>query len=323
MRFSKLGRLAGALVLAGSMMYVASGPASAATPNWHMTAVPDPGVVANGADVAYTVHIWNSGPSNISTLFLSTTSQDVPVYLVNDPNFPACQSGTTAQLNCALGSLAPSDDQGGIFITVGYKTSGSGTYDPGFIASSNGFTRTDKKGTSHGDVLNPQNADTGTGLRTDQDFGGGFVLNKNDVGTNASLGKNNQQSTSVVPPDAFIPVTTEDGLTDSSFPAFSCTNVCGTRHPFGQWSKVDVNHGFDYGSTYFPVTLMLFAKSLPSLTQSNIQLIHTDDAGNVLQVLPQCASGGALQDCIQVTKVGGNYKIVAWVHQNGGFKGMG
>jgi hypothetical protein len=325
MRLNTLGRFLGALCLAGSMTYVAAAPASASTPNWHMTAVPDPGIVANGADVAYLVHIWNEGPSNISTLYLSTVTNDVPVYLVNDPNYPACQSGTTAKLNCALGSLAPSDDQGGIWLTVGYQTGGASPYNPQFLVNSNGFTKTDKKNTSHGDTLGlDPNLTIGTGLRSDGDFGGGFVLNQNSVGNNGTLGKNNPQSTAVTPPVAFIPVTVEDALADAAFPDFSCASLCGSRSPFGQWSRVNVNHDQDFGTTFFPVTLMFYGKSLPStISKSNIQLIHTNDTGGAATVLPQCAQGAALENCIQVTQVGGNFKVVAWVDHNGGFKGMG
>jgi hypothetical protein len=76
---------------------------------------------------------------------------------------------------------------------------------------------------------------------------------------------------------------------------------------------------------------MLYGKAVGSISQSSIQLIHVDDQGNpvgpdtdgngISDPLAQC--GATLENCIQVTKVGNNYRIIAWVDQNGGFKGMG
>jgi len=321
---TSFGRLLAALCLAGSFVLVASGSASAAAPNWEMTAVPVPDTVHNGSAVAYRVTITNRGPSNISSLYLQTSRADVPVYLVNDDSHAACASGTTARLYCAFGALLPGDP---VTITVGYATPASGaSFNPGFLANTTGASPNDKKNASHGDSLSPVNDPT-TDLRSDKNFAGGFALTISGVGTDTTLGKNNVQSTSVTPPQAHVPVTTEDGLKEiNSQNTFNCpASYCGSKSPFGEWSKVNVDDGAQQ-SAFFPITIMIYGKSVPtSVSIGDIALIHTDDSGNVIGTGPltQCAPDAPLQNCLQVSKVGSNYKIVAWVDRNGGFKGMG
>jgi hypothetical protein len=338
MRFTKLGRFVGAFALAGSLTYVASAPASAASPSWQMTVNTVLDTVHTGSAAAFQVTIYNHGTSNISSLFLQSSIKGVAY--VDDTTH--CQGTATTTLFCNFGSL-PGTTAGqpdpSVTITVAF-TAGTTSVLPGFFANTTGASPNDKGGNSHGDTLYPTDPDTGaavtptTKVTTSKNFAGGFALDTSLVGTDTSLGKGNQQSTSVAPLKAHIPVTTQDG-TDVTEP-FSCTDAanqkyCGGKTEFGESSKVNVESGV-LQPGYFPVTIMLYGKALPTgVLLSSIQLIHVDDQGNpvgadldgdgVPDPLPQC--GATLADCIQVTKVGNNYKIIAWVDQNGGFKGMG
>ena len=72
------------------------------------------------------------------------------------------------------------------------------------------------------------------------------------------------------------------------------------------------------------VTIMLYGKSVPNAaTTSNIKLFHEGSSPN--PITTQCSastlptSGGA--ECITVTKVGSNFKIVGWLNHNGYIRG--
>lgn len=327
MRIKSFGRFLGALCIAGSLTYVASAPASAATPNWVMTAVPMPALTANGADVVYQVTITNNGPSNINTLFLATSSSAVPVYLVNDSARPdACLSGTTARLFCSFGTLT---DGQSVSVTVGYKTPGSGsTYNPGFLGSTNGDTGSDKGHNSHGDDLTPSNTDctapqpcVTTKLTSSKDYAGGFGLTNGVVSTNTKLGTTNDQYTAVVPPSANLVTTIDDSPGD--------TTACPDGYTcIGEWSRVKVrslDHYTDQVETFplFKVTLGL-KSSLVTGGSDSIKLVHITDDGTVIVMTQDtpCGSDGPL-NCLSVQKTGNTYTLTTWVDQNGNFKGMG
>jgi hypothetical protein len=304
-----------------------------------MTVVTSLDQVHTGSAAAYTVTIWNHGTSNISSLYLQSTFKGV-AYVDDDTH---CQGTASTALFCNFGAL-PGTTAGQLVdphvtITVAF-TAGSVPVVPGFFANTTGASPNDKGHNSHGDTLTPTDPDTGaavipsTSVTSSKDFAGGWALDRSVVGTDANLGKSNQQSTAVQPLKVHVPVTTQDGSTLTE--PFSCTadqiskTYCGGKTEFGEWSKVNVESGAVQPG-YFPVTIMLYGKAVGSISQSSIQLIHVDDQGNpvgpdtdgngISDPLAQC--GATLENCIQVTKVGNNYRIIAWVDQNGGFKGMG
>ena len=322
MRFTKLGRLLGALCLAGSVTYVAAAPAPASTPTgWSAEVVPLPAKVHNGADAGYRITITNNGTSNVSQLTLNGT--DSPTF-VGGPNAGSC-SQPGVPLTCSFGSLAGVNQapRNSVRIIVSYKTPATGSsLSEAWVASTTGFSTNDG-GTSHGDTLPMAATTTLTG---DTNFGGGFDKDKSTVGNDGSLGLNNTQSTQVTPPVVGVIATVEDG----SGVSFTCAPTICTKTFFGEWSRVTVDSGeafFDNGvppkPVLFPVSLLVFGKSLPSGVNANsIQLVHVLDSGAVDILSTKCGSTPTL-NCLTVTKVGQNFKITGWVDQNGGFKGMG
>jgi hypothetical protein len=317
MRFSKLTRLFGALCLAGSVTYVAAAPANASGPNWRATIDPLPAMVHNGADAGYQITITNGGTSNISQLYL--VGSGAPTF-VGGPDGAAC-TGPGVTLKCTFGALS-GNPPSSVTIIVAYKTPASGnSFSQAFEANTTGVSLNDKHHTSHGDTLDF----TGSSVLTlDKNYGGGFDKDKSTVGTDASLGKNNIQSTQLTPPVIGVIATVQDGLGDDSF---TCTPTC-TKTLFGEWSKVTVGSGGTYldangDQILFSVSLMVYGKSLPTgVTADSIQLVHVLDSGAVDILSEPCGATPTL-NCLTVTKVGSNFKITGWVDQNGGFKGMG
>lgn len=326
MRITTFGRILASVALAGSLTYVASAPASAATPNWVMTAVPMPGLTANGANVVYQVTITNKGPSNISALYLATSVADVPVYLVDDSSRPgACTSGTKARLFCSFGTLRAG---GTVSVTVGYKTPGNGAaYNPGFLGSTNGDTGSDKGHNSHGDDLMPSNTNctsaepcVTTKLSSSKDYAGGFGLTNGAVNTSTKLGSTNGQFTIVVPPAANLVTTIDDSPGD--------TTSCPTGYAcIGEWSRIKVrslDHYNDQVQTFplFEVTLGIRSSSV-SGGAGSMKLVHITDDGTVVvmtQATP-CGTNGPL-NCLTVEKTGNTYTLTTWVDQNGHLRGV-
>jgi hypothetical protein len=312
MRKKSLGRMLGALCLAGSFVLTASGGASAAPPRWSMSVVDLPSLVANGSGAGYQVTITNSGPSNISTLFMVTKIPDAPAILTTTQG--SCSAPGSGPLRCSFGALNAGQS---VTVVAGYVTPTSGnTFDPVFQANSNGATFSDSKGRSHGDTLQDPN-ETATQLTTNRDFAGGFAINQNDVKTGSDVGKNNVQSTTVTPPVVGVITTAQDGLGANAFTCTGCTKTL-----FGDWSRVTVGGGQSFGSL-FPVTLLVFGKALPkNATIDSIDLVHVLDNGTTQILSTRCGVTPTL-NCVSVTPVGANYKITGWVDENGGFKGMG
>jgi hypothetical protein len=312
MRRTSIGRLLGALGLAASFVLTVSGTASASPPNWSMTVVDLPSLAANGSGVGYRVTIHNGGPSNISSLYLVTKTQNSPAF-VDSPSQGTCSSPGAGALSCNFGALTNGSS---VSVVVGYAAPASGTsFDPVFQGNTTGATFSDA-GHSHGDTLQDPN-ETPTQLTTSRDFAGGFALNQNKVSTDANLGKNNVQSTSVTPPEVGLVATVQDGAGVGTFTCSVCTKTL-----FGEWSKVTVGHGESFGIP-FPVTLLVLGKTLPKgVTADSIELVHVLDNGTT-QILPNCGTGELTTSCVTVTPVGSNYRITGLFDQNGRFKGMG
>ena len=317
MRFNKLIRLVGALALAGSVTYVAAAPATASGPNWSASIDSLPSLVHNGADAGYQITITNGGPSNISQLYMVGTGS--PTFVGGPDGADCTPAGVT--LKCNFGALTGSPPGNAVTIIVSYKTPASGnSFSQAFEANTTGVSLNDKHHTSHGDTLDFTGS---TALTLDKNFGGGFDKDMSTVGNNTSLGANNVQSTQVTPPVVGVIATVQDG-TDVTF---DCQTSC-TKTPFGEWSKVTVGSGGEFldqdgNPILFPVSLMVYGKSLPSGVNANsIQLVHVLDSGQVDVLSTPCGATPTL-NCLTVTKVGPNFKITGWVAENGGFKGMG
>ena len=160
-----------------------------------------------------------------------------------------------------------------------------------------------------------------TALSSDKNFAGTFSLDTTDVSTDPNLSKKNPQSSTVTPPVSKIPVTVEDGLVTFGGAG---TDPCGTAalaHCIGDWARLNVDNG---AAGPVKVTIMLYGKSVPNAaTTSNIKLFHEGSSPN--PITTQCGattlptSGGA--ECITVTKVGSNFKIVGWLNHNGYIRG--
>lgn len=311
MRRKSIGRVLGALCLAGSFTLAASGSASASPPRWEMHVVDLPALVANGSGAGYQVTITNNGPSNISTLFLVTKIQNSPGLLTTTQG--TCSAPNSGPLRCDFGALRAGES---VTVIAGYTTPTTGSsFDPVFQANSNGVSFTDPK-RSHGDTLQDPN-ETPTALTRNANFAGGFALDHNDVKTADNLGKNNPQATTVTPPTVGVITTAEDGLGANAFTCTGCTKTL-----FGDWSRVTVGHGESFGDL-FPVTLLVYGKALPkSATRDTIDLVHVLDTGATEILSTRCGATPTL-NCVTVTPVGSNYKITGWVDENGGFKGMG
>jgi hypothetical protein len=310
MRTTTLGRLLGAAALAGSFTLVAAGTASASTPNWSMQVVDLPGTVHNGANAGYQITVSNGGPSNISQLYLVTRTTDSPSYVVTSQG--SCSAVGAGPLKCSFGALTAGSS---LSVTVAYTTPATGSsYDPGFEVNSNGLTFSDPNHTSHGDTLVDPN-ETATVLTNSGDFGGGFSITTGTVQDDQTLGKNNVQSTAVGAPGTGI-VTVQDGPNLTA----TCTGCTGT---FGEWSKINVNNGQVLpNGGLFSVTVMVYGKSVPSgATVDNIGLYHLPDGSTTPVNLTTRCGTTPTANCITVTKVGSNWKIVAWLNQNGGVKG--
>jgi hypothetical protein len=298
----------GSLFLLLTSMLATAGIAQASPPNWSMHVIPLPATVANGSNAGFDVTISNTGPSNISSLFLVSQTTATPVYLVSTTRPGACNEATlTGPLMCAFGALNAGES---VNVVVAWATPSSGaSYDPGLEGNTTGQTFKDPK-RSHGDTLTDP-AFTGITLRGDKNYGGGFNLS-GIVADNNGLGHKNVQATSVVPPQANIPVTVADGP-DVEF------NFTGPGTQFGEWSDINVNSGHDYGATFFPVTLLVYGQSAPN-DLSTIKVVHV--GASTTDVLSQCTTT-VHENCIQVSKVGNDVQIIVWLHQNGGVRGIG
>jgi hypothetical protein len=312
MRASLPIRLLAVTALVSSFVVASAGSASASTPRWSMKVLDRPSVVQNGSNAGYQVTISNAGPSNISTLFLVTKIQDSPTYVTTTQG--TCSAPGTGPLRCDFGAV---NAGASVTVVVAFATPLTGTsFDPVFQANSNGATFSDGRGTSHGDTLQDP-SETPTTLTKDINFAGGFDVDQSPVGNNADLSKNNVQATTVVPPVAAIVSTVQDGLPGN---AFSCT-VCTGKTLFGEWSRVTVGDGQQFGNL-FPITVLVYGKAVPNQTTlDQINLVHVLDDGTSTILSERCGVTPT-PDCVTVTQVGSNVRITAWVTQNGGVRGV-
>jgi hypothetical protein len=298
-------------------MAFAAGPAAGATPSWSITADRLPTAVAAGKDAGYFVTIKNNGPSQINALSVlatpASTPDATPSYFSgldwNQGGPGTCSS--TGQLSCDLGTLTAGTT---ITFTVAYAvpSSQNGTFNVAFaIRAGTGDTGSDGKGKSRGDKLEIV---AKTGIGSSQNFDAGFVVGSGTFETTGNLGQNNKQTTKLETADSLIPVTITDGI--SSYPCTDCTNL------IGEWSVLNVNDGVN--DAPIKVTLFVWGRTVPGGVQADdIYLLHADGDGGSTAITAACdASPPTNADCIEsVTKVGPNYRIVAWLEHNGAIRG--
>lgn len=319
------------------------GPASAANPTWAVSFDPTPNSVAPGKDAGWHVTVTNHGPSNINDLRVTITSPDaaapgLPSYfsgiLLASGSEAVCSTSTGA-LVCPVGTLA--DDQSVTF-TVAFAPSSSQLNDVRVVIglrAGTGDTGSDGPGKSRGDK---QDFPFSTPVSTSTNYDGGFVIDTADFAfsTNQDLGRRNVQATALQSPDSSIGVAIEDGpnlvvTCDGTADPATVNPACNRL--FGEWSKLNVDDGATYEEPYAPfkVTLKLLGSAVPGgVGIEDIVVVHVLDDGTV-DVIGDAVDGSEVcdsttatptnADCITVTKVGGNYNIVAWLLQNGNIRG--
>jgi hypothetical protein len=303
-----LSRLATAVVsaaLLGAM--VAAAPVSAKVPGWQINNMHKlPPVVADGGVAGFSFTIKNNGKSNISALYLTDSYVGAPVYFTNSRG----TSCTLSDLRCSFGALNSGST---IDVVIAY-TVGTTDFTDVFQLDSTG----DPAGgnNSHGDSY--LQAVT-TNVSTNSNFDGGFTTAAAQLlQTNQTLGSGNKQASSLVSPATLIPATIEDGITTG----VPCT-IGACAHLVGEWTNLSVNNGATY-PTAFNVTLMVWGGSVPGgVGTADIFLLHTRDNGTTYAITTVCNSVTAPTnaECIKVTKVGSNFKIVAWLFSNGNLRG--
>jgi hypothetical protein len=306
-------------------------PVSAALPSWDVEFVPRPAMVAPGNNAGWDVQVWNDGPSNINDLRVTidststTASYSYFTGIVTAAGSDATCTTAAGATTCLVGTLpaythldftvafpvAESYAQGSFNLTVSLR---AGTGDT---------TSDGPKKKSRGD---DQDFPTSVVVNDDENFDGGFVFGDLGFATTGSLGRNNKQTSAVDVPDLRVTVNIEDEITDEL-----CTTaddpLCANQ--IGEWTRLTVP-----GSTgYLKLTLNIWGGSVPGGTGADdIFLIHVLDNGDV-EVLGDdpvnqpneiCADPNTAPtsgECIYVTKVGSNFRIVAWLLKNGSLRG--
>ena len=316
------------------------GPASAANPTWAVSFDPTPNRVAPGKDAGWHVTVTNNGPSNINDLRITITSPDaaapgLPSYfsgiLLASGSQAVCSTSTGA-LVCPVGTLG---DNQSVTFTVAFAPSSSQLNSVRVVIglrAGTGDTDTDAPGKSRGDK---KDFPFSTPVSTSTNYDGGFVIEATEpaFSTNQVLGRRNVQATALESFPSTIGVAIEDGpdltVTCDGTEAPETVNPACNRL-FGEWSKLNVDDGATY-NTPFKVTLLVLGSAVPGGTSvEDIVLVHVLDDGTV-DVIGDAEDGSEVcdsttgtptnADCITVTKVGGNYKIVAWLLQNGNIRG--
>jgi Domain of unknown function DUF11 len=188
-----------------------AGVALASPPNWDMTVTKLPATVSPGAAAGYQIHIVNNGPSNISQLYLTADIGNTAVYLTTSQG--TCNP--SGALFCSFGAV---NDDATVDVTVAFTTPPSGTtFNVKFQLNTGGFTFSDTKDRSHGDLLTKA---VSTALNNGKNFAGFFTTAANQgIGDNDQLSGNNKQSTRLTGLLGAVPATVSDG----SLLADACT----------------------------------------------------------------------------------------------------
>jgi len=320
---NRLGRFATVLTAASmALLLLGVGAATAKNPTWTVGFEKLPPSVSAGNDAGWLVTVKNQGPSTINDLNITLTSEvagQLPSYLTPEAEWALSSGGTvtcstaTGAMVCNVGTMADNDTA--TFTVAFHVPAGTtGSFDLYVnLRAGTGDTGADG-GQSRGDT---KTFTSSTGISTNPNFDGGFVApgGQATYETTGSLGRSNKQTTKVEVGDELIPVTVEDELRD-----YACTDC---PNQIGTWSVLNVAGG----ATGEPikVTIFIWGGSVPGGVQAgDIYLLHADGTGAWLPVTDTCnaATPPSNLDCLEsVTKIGRNYKIVAWLEHNGGMRG--
>lgn len=325
-RLSRFGMVLTSAALAS--MLLGTGAVSAANPTWDVSFDRLPNVVSPGADAGWLVTVTNIGPSQINDLnvTIDSTSTTVGYSYLSDLDVstgfvvapcPTVNGVTT----CNVGTLP---DDGTVTFTVAFPgptmTSGGFNISIGLRAGT-GDTETDP-GHSRGDKITFTDA---TPIAQNSNFDGGFTVDDFTYQTNQNIGRRNIQATTVENVGDSIGVTVSDGGYE---PNPTCPVQPACSQVIGEWSNLNVDDGQPQAA--FKVTLLVSGSSVPNFVdEDDIVLVHVLDDGTVdvigdaLDGSEDCASedDSASAECIFVTKVGSNFRIVAWLFSNGGLRG--
>lgn len=307
-------------------MLVGVGAVTAANPSWNVSFDRLPNVVAPGNDAGWLVTVTNNGPSNINDLNVSITSEELgalPTYIsdltLSSAGTESCDTATGA-LVCNVGTLV---DGGTVTFTVAFDVpaTDTGTFDLNIgLRAGTGDTETDGPGKSRGDKVNFINS---TPISTSSNFAGGFSGDDSTYQTNQNIGRRNLQASTVENISANIGVTIEDGITSGVDCATAASRTC-----FAEWTALNVDDGAEFG-TPFKVTLLISGSALPGGTSvDDVVLVHVLDDGSIDvigddadETCDSTTGTPTNAECITVTKVGNNYKIVVWLNSNGNIRG--
>lgn len=330
----RLGRLATVLTsaaLASTLLGI--GVVTAATPvGWGVDFVKLPTVVSADNEAGWFVTVWNHGPSNVNDQNIILTSEvagALPSYLTPEADWFLSSGGTascsaaTGVMVCNVGTLA--DDQYVTFTVAFHVPAGTnGSFDLNVnLRAGTGDTGSDRGHNSRGD---DKTFTSSTDITSSTNQDAGFVVDATTDGsfqTTGNLGRNNKQTTALQTTDEIIPVTVTDGVPD--YPCNSSDADCTAPHGLiGEWSVLNVNGGDNLDP--IKVTIMIWGGSVPGgASVDEIYLLHADGLGGATPINTTCDSATAPTnaDClVSVTKVGNNFRIIAWLEHNGGLRGI-
>jgi hypothetical protein len=314
----RLDRLAIVLMTAALLAAAAfaAGPVAAANPKWDVTFVQKPNAVKAGHDVGWKVTFLNKGPSNINDLNITidSTSTAAGYSYLSDPvtstGFGETCDSLDGVTTCNVGTMPA---LGTVVFTVAFHVPATYT-DNSFnltigLRAGTGDTGSDP-GHSRGDKIE---FTSNTNVSTNPNYDGGFTVDATTFQTGQAIGRNNKQATTLETTDLTIPVTVTDGVT--SFPCNLCSNLVG------EWSVLDVNG--THNDQPIRVTLLIWGGSVPGgVGADDLYLLHADGTGASTVVDAQCNATHSNLDCLEsVTKIGNNFRIVAWFRNNGGARG--
>lgn len=298
-----------------------AGSASAANPSWNVTFQKLPAVVKAGNDAGWSVTVKNNGPSNINELNVSidsTSTTAASSYLsdlvLSTGGTESCStaSGVTT---CNVGTLPA---QATVTFTVAFQVpegyAGSTFNLTIGLRAGTGDTPSDGGGNSRGDsIMFSSNVQ----VSSSANFDGGFVVDESVYGTTGDLRRQNKQNSTVEVSDTLLPVTVADGGTVSG----SCT-IDECAGAFGEWTGIDIpSH-----DGLIKVTLFVWGGAVPGgVSADEIYVLHDPDgpaAAYVISTACDPATGTPTNaECLTATKVGGNWRIVVWLEDNGSLRG--
>lgn len=314
--------LAGALSLSLLAALLAiPGVALAGLPNWVIieegnttdpAAVELPARAEPGENAGYSVTIKNIGPSNISQLFFFADDSAPGTEFVA-PSQGSC-SPVGEPLACTLGSLSAGSTATIVvaFATPENAPDGS-LFVIDFFFNTTGLGSEGGSDSSHGDELHAEGA---TLLSTDDDFAGGFRLDQEPVGNLPISGAGNQQSTTVFPPQANLPIVVADGDAVVGDPGCPEGLTC-----ILETSQLQVGQGETFDEL-FKVVILIDKTALRGISLKSIDVVHILDDETPVPIDDACPRRGApTGECVTIAGLpGGHAQVTLWLFQNGWVK---